>query len=154
MKGMKGNRGDKVNYCRTMGRNHRKAVKGIVRSWRGVAWRDVAPCGARHGEARRGGAKEGNCGREGTAAVCMRHVWSCLAAAKCVLSSRFSPFPRPTCLLSLHIRKPSTCRNSLLRLGQGCLALSAASAFLKQWSDDAAVVVVSDLNSHSPAMHC
>jgi hypothetical protein len=30
MKGVKGDRSDKVNYCRTMERNHRKAVKGTV----------------------------------------------------------------------------------------------------------------------------
>jgi hypothetical protein len=47
MKGVKGNRSDKVNYCRTMERNHRKAVKGIVRLWRGVA-----PCSMRHGGVR------------------------------------------------------------------------------------------------------
>ena len=80
MKGVKGNRSDKVNYCRTMERNHRKAVKGTVR-----LWRVVAPCGARCVVAWRGEVwTKRNGGRERTVVVCMRRVWSCLLAARAV----------------------------------------------------------------------
>src|SRR5216683_7042442 len=63
--------------------NGRESLKGgsRVQYERGVAWRGVAPCGARRVVARRGEGRTVK--RKGLVAVaCVRHPWLCLAAAR------------------------------------------------------------------------
>ena len=79
MKGVKGDRSDKVNYCRTMERNHRKAVKGTVRLWCGTAWCGTVWLEAGRGEAREAAKMERSCG-----SVCVWRMWLCLAARACI----------------------------------------------------------------------
>jgi hypothetical protein len=58
---MKGDRGDKLSYCRTMERDHLKGVQGYstIVAWRGVAWHGAVRCGTVWREAWRGEAMHG-----------------------------------------------------------------------------------------------